>query len=269
MKNLTNFPIKTICVVILISLLFLGLKSVNIAKLTFKERVMEQVKAGKKIAVFTVLSPIGYQHTSKKKSKLCEEIGKGKITDKSNEDEDKFVYTAVFEGELIPTDYEDINPIVAEELNKGLGVDIFEAVNSSDVPKKMAKVGKIDMEIEDWWNTDYELIVQISMDAHYETSGEDALTSSLHMSMFLDVREVIKGEESLGFVTKGTAVGSVDYEGKEHYRCATSLSDLKIVVAPPNVLVDKCKETIVPELADFIRKENKKYDKAMKKKKKT
>ncbi len=118
-------------------------------------------------------------------------------------------------------------------------------------------------------NKDYDLIVQISMDAHYETSGEDALKSSLKMTMFLYVREVVQGEESLDFVTKGKAVGSVEYEGKEHYRCASSLSDLKIVVAPPNVLVDKCKETIVPELADFINKENKKYDKAMKKKKKT
>ncbi len=268
MKYLTYAPIKTICVLILISPLFISLTSLKVAKPTFKERVMEQVKAGKKIAVFTVLTPIGYQHTTKKKINLCDEIGKGKITDRSSEDVDKFVYTAVFE-ELIPTDYEDLNPIVAEELNKGLGVDIFEAVNSGDVPKKMAKVGKTEIEIEDWWNTDYEVIVQISMDAHYETKGEESFTSSLKTSMLLYVREVIKGDESLGFITKGKAVGSVESEGKGHNRCATTLSDLMIVVAQPKTLVDKCKETIVPELADFINKENKKYDKAMKKKKKS
>lgn len=269
MKNLTYTPIITICVIVLISPLFFSLESVKLAKPTFKERVLEQVKAGKKIAVFTVLSPIGYQHTSGRKSKLCDEVGNGSITDKSTEAGSKYVYSAVFAGELIPADYEDINPIVAEELNKGLGVDIFEAVNSSDIPKKMVKMGRTDIEIEDWWNTDYNLIVQISMNASYETTGEDALTSNLNMKMLLSVREVIQGQESLDFVTKGKAVGSVNTEGRGHNACVKTLFDLRIVAAPPNALVDKCKETIVLELADFIKKENKKYDKASKKKKKT
>jgi len=216
-----------------------------------------------------VLSPFGYQQTSEEENKLCEKVGNGRVTDKSSPAGNKFVYTAVFAGELIPADYEEINPIVAEELNKGLEVDIFEAVNSSDVPKKMVKLGKTEIEIEDWWNTDYDLIVQISMDAFYETSGEGALTTNLNMKMFLYVREVIQGQESLDFVTKGRAVGSVSTEGRGHNVCVKSLSDLKIVIAQPNALVDKCKETIVPELADFIKKENKKYDKASKKKKKT
>jgi len=269
MKNLTYPPILTICVIVLISPLFFSLESVNLAKPTFKERVLEQVKAGKKIAVFTVLSPIGYEHTSGKKSKLCDEVANGSIIDKSSSAGSKYIYSAVFAGELVPVDYEDINPIVAKELNKGLGVDIFEAVNSSDVPKKMVKMGRADIEVEDWWSTDYDLIVQISMNATYETEGEDAFTSSLNMKMLLDVREVIQGQESLDFVTKGKAVGSVNTEGRGHNACVKTLFDLKIVVAQPNSLVVKCKETIVPELADFIKKENKKYDKASKKKKKT
>ena len=117
MKNLTYPPILTICVIVLISPLFFSLESVNLAKPTFKERVLEQVKAGKKIAVFTVLSPIGYEHTSGKKSKLCDEVANGSITDKSSSAGSKYIYSAVFAGELVPVDYED-DRIAFDGINK-------------------------------------------------------------------------------------------------------------------------------------------------------
>jgi len=51
----------------------------------------------------------------------------------------------------------------AEDLNAGFGIDVFEAVDYSQIPVKEGKYGKMD----DWWSTKYKVIVLYKLTPSY------------------------------------------------------------------------------------------------------
>jgi len=233
------------------------------AKPTFKERVMEEAAQDRKVAVIVNLVPISYQSETVLVI-LCE-IGKG-ITHK---DAGSATFTSGLE-EPIPSTYQQMGSIVTDELNKGLGVNIFEFVDYGAIGKKTVKFLGFESEVPDWQNSDYKIIVELTPEVRYVTSQkENPYTTRLTASTLMYLREVVDGKEALGFIGTGKNFGSQQGAMVEHKEdCFTSLDELKTKVSAPDALVGQGIEGIMEPLAKFIQKENERFDKAMKKKKK-
>jgi len=236
------------------------------AKPTFKERIMEEATQGRKVAVFVNLGPISFQSNSLL-AELCK-IGEGITTSSSAGNMPSHTFTSGLE-ESIPSAYQQMSSIVTDELNKGMDVDVFESVEYGAVGKKTIKFLGIESEIPDWWTSDYKIIVELSPQVRYVTSQKsNPLTTRLTAMTLMYVREVVDGKEALGFIGIGKNFGSQQGAVVEHEACFTTLDDLKTNVSAPDALESQSIEGIMAPLAKFIQKENEKFDKAMKKKKK-
>ena len=236
----------------------------NAAKPTFKERVMAEVDAGKKVAVFTNLQPLSYDHSSPTEEALCK-IGEGLVR-KAQTTAGGFTFTRVFE-EKTPLEY-DMSDVVADQLNKEIGTDAFVVVAQGGVGTKTIAFMGVETEVQDWWNSDYDIIVEIIIGARYTTSlSAGPFNTKLMVSPLMYVREVVEGKDALGFLVNGRNLGNNFSETVEHANCFSSYNDLVTNIGAPDGLVRQTKEAISAPLAKFIAKENAKYDKAMKKKK--
>jgi len=237
------------------------------AKPTFKERVMAEAEAGRKVAVFVNHMVLSYQHSASSNEELCR-IGKGMTTKSGPEATMHFIYTSLLE-ESIPSGYQKMGEMVTEQLNKEMGINAFEAVPQSAIETKIVRVLEFESKVADWRNSDYKVIVELSPGVRYETAEEvDPMKTRLTSSTFMNVREVVEGKKKLGFIVNDRNLGIQNTVYVEHNECYSSLDELKASVYPPDALLERSLENIAEPLAKFIEKENAKYDKAMKKKKK-
>ena len=264
MKTYTQNSAKLISIIIIMAApLFLNNSWKKAAKTTFKERVLAEAAAGKKVAVFTNLAPLSYTHSASSAAGICQ-IGKGRVIPQSSTS--TFSFTSWFD-ENTPVDY-DVSSTIADQLNKGMDTDAFVPVAQDGVGTKTITALGIDSEVQDWWSSDYNIIVEVNLAATYITSGTSTFKTSLDVSPLMYVREKVEGKEALGVLVNVRAMGSNSTTAVEHTECYSSLDDLKTNVGTPDGLIAITKEGIAEPLAKFIDKQNEKYDKAMKKKKK-
>ena len=94
------------------------------------------------------------------------------------------------------------------------------------------------------------------------------MKTSLVVAPLMYVNEVVEGKKALGFIINGRGFGIYKSAAVEHSECYSSLDDLKTNVSDPGSLAEQVKPGVTATLAKFIDKQNAKYDKAMKKKKK-
>ena len=164
MKTWSQNSIKVIIILLTFSApLFMNNSWKKPAKPTFKERAMAEAEAGKKVAVFTNLTSVGYKNTADDENDLCK-IGTGLTSSVAA----TFTYKAQL-GQNTPVAY-DVSSMVAEQLNQGMSTDVFVPVAQNGVGSKTVKALGIDTKIQDWWNSDYDVIVEIVMTAAYETT---------------------------------------------------------------------------------------------------
>jgi len=263
MKTWSQNSIKVIVILLTFSApLFMNNSWKKPAKPTFKERAMAEAEAGKKVAVFTNLTSVGYKNTADDEDDLCK-IGTGLTSSVAA----TYTYKAQL-GQNTPVAY-DVSSVVAEQLNQGMNTDVFVPVAQNGVGSKTVKALGINTKIQDWWNSDYDVIVEIVMTAAYETtkSSSGSYKTSLVVAPLMYVREVVEGKEALGFIVNGRSLGN-NSSSEVHNACFSSLKELIDNVGAPDDLVEKTKEGISAPLTKFIGKENSKYEKAMKKKKK-
>lgn len=154
----------------------------------------------------------------------------------------------------------------ADELNKGFGTDVFEAVDYSKIPVKKGKYGKMD----DWWSTKYKVIFIYEIEPRYTAiyitnseTGEREFQAKMHAQGEIIVMsaEEIKPEK-LKYVTSSPKTwgyyNSEKYIGSKETDFNT-IQELKAAINPPSdeVVVDAIIESQKADLAKFIKKKSK------------
>ena len=245
--------------VVLISIIAIsaGLKTPPLAKPTLKEKVLAIAETGKKIAVVYVPSNVTVQQPM--------ESQKGRILD---------CRTAAAHIKIPePQEYAKLAYVIADDLNSGFGASVFEVINIKDVPTKKGKFLGAEIDIEDWWNTEYDMIVRNYFSMHYaydlEMSNATEHSVKLSVTPKLEFLEVIDGEAALKpAIATVTSLGYSTSESVTTKDCFTTNDEFTSKVAEPSSLIEPCKAKAKEKLTEFIEKQNAKYDKAMKKNKK-
>lgn len=154
----------------------------------------------------------------------------------------------------------------ADELNKGFGVNVFEAVDYTKIPYKEGKYGKLD----DWWSTKYKMIVLYELEPFYNafyktntSSGEREYNAYLRVKgeMIVMAAEEAKPDK-LKYVTNSPRLWcsykSAVFIGPAETDFNT-IQQLKEAVNPPtdNEIIKLLIEDQKPEVAKFIKKRSK------------
>ena len=192
MKTWSQNSIKVTGLLLIFSApLFMNNSWRKIAKPTFKERVMEEIEAGRKIAVFVNLGSLTFEHEAVLEEDLCK-IGTSIPTSGG-----ALKFNGKF-GEPIPTGYQKMNEIATEQLNSW--VDAFESTA-----------------VQDWWKSDYKVIVEIIPQVSYKTDKNvDPMTTSLTTTTLMYVREVVDGKKALGSIVNGRVLGNQSTNKVKH-----------------------------------------------------
>ena len=151
----------------------------------------------------------------------------------------------------------------AQKLNDGFGVDVFEAVDYSEIPVKQGNYGKED----DWWATKYKVIVlyeiEPSYQAYYKTNtstGDREFIAKMNVfgEVILRAAEDAK-KNRLKYVTSSPKTWgtfrSEPYIGSSGTEVLV-IQELKALINPPS------DEEIIQEL---IKTQQPKLDKLVKK----
>lgn len=216
----------------------------EITKPTFKEKVLAIAAKGGKIAVVLTPSEVTITPVQTTMHQCVPDADKA----------------------TLPMDYEMAAKMIAEGLNNGFSTDAFIFVTAEDVPTKTIKAMGVETTIQDWWSTDYEMVVLSAVTASYQISGA-SLQYKLTASVSMMVGNVIDGKQALQYQFMNKPLGTTYTDMVDHDDCLKTIKDFEANVAPMNALVEKATEAAKEKLAGFIAKENKKYDKAMSKKK--
>jgi len=241
-----------------------GTSFLNAPKETLKEIALRKQAEGKFIPVY--LHPVNLMHkgVSADAGSICS-AGSTASPIKDQFGTDYFVNT--YFDERLPEAYFALSDNVAKQLNEGFGTTAFKAVYANDVPMKTIKFLGREDEVADWWKTEYDIVINISAAPLYITrSGGAELTTYFDFSTMLSVNTVDPGKEALGNMGMPANLGSVKSEVIKHSECFSSLDELKQNVITPDAFAPDCTTLGQAEVTKFIDRENKKYDKAMKKK---
>lgn len=213
-------------------------------KPTFKEKVLAIAEKGGKIAVVFTPSEVTITPVQTTMHQCVPDADKAPL----------------------PMDYEIAAKMIAEGFNNGFSTDAFVFVTAEDVPTKTVTAMGVDTKIQDWWSTDYEMVVLSTVTASYQISGA-SLQYKLMASVSMMVGNVVEGKQALQYQIISKALGTTYTDMVDHTDCLKTIKDFETNIAPMNALAEKATEKAKEKLADFIAKENKKYDKAMSKKK--
>ena len=241
-----------------------GTSFLNAPKETLKEIALRKQAEGKFIPVY--LHPVNLMHkgVGGDAGSLCS-AGSTATPIKEQFGTDYFVNT--YFDERLPETYFALSDNVAKQLNEGFGTTAFKAVYANEIPMKTIKFLGREDEIADWWKTDYDFVINISAVPIYITrSGGAELTTFFEFSTMLSANYVEPGKEALGNMGIPSNLSDVKSAEVKHGDCFGSLDELKEKVISPDAFAPDCTSSGQDAVTKFIEKENKKYDKAMKKK---
>ena len=155
----------------------------------------------------------------------------------------------------------------AADLNAGFGIDVFEAVDYSQIPVKEGKYGKMD----DWWSTKYKVIFIYELEPNYTAIYKVANSETLereyqakmhvHGDVIVMSAEEIKPDK-LKYVTSSPkrwgSYNSEKFVGPAETEFLT-IQQLKAAINPPSdeVVVDAIIESQKEALAKFVKKKSK------------
>lgn len=154
----------------------------------------------------------------------------------------------------------------SDRLNSGFGVDVFEAVDYSQIPVKEGKYGKID----DWWATKYKVIVMYELEpsyiAYYKTiSGttEREFKAQMKVSGEMIVMSAEEAKpEKLKYVTSSPK--NWGYYRSEMYVASADtdfniIQELKSAINPPSdeVVIEAIIKSQKEYLDKFVKKKSK------------
>jgi len=154
-----------------------------------------------------------------------------------------------------------------DQLNDGFGVDVFEAVDYSQIPVKEGKYGKVD----DWWATKYKMIVLYELSpsyiAYYKTINTETLERSFNAQMKVNSEMIVMGAEDikpdkLKYVTPSPKSWGY-YRSEMHIASSdtdfNTIQELKSAINPPSD--DEVIEAIIKSQKEYLDKFVKKKSK--------
>lgn len=251
-----------ICLVILFG--FSGSSFVKAPKETLKEIALRKQSEGKFIPVYIHPMNLIHKGVSVDASAICSAGSKAQpIKDQFGND---YYVNTIFE-ERIPESYFIMSESIANQLNEGFGTTAFKPVYAKDIPMKDIKLLGREDKLADWWQTEYDIVMNITANLMYVTRSAAEMTSHLEFSSMMYVNTVEPGKQALGNMGMGMNLGSIKSDVITHGSCISSLDELQSEVAEVESLATSCGNLGEDAVAKFIDRENKKYEKAMKKKK--
>ena len=162
---------------------------------------------------------------------------------------------------------DDLAKTTTEQLNAGFGVDVFEAVDYSQIPVKEGKYGKLD----DWWSTKYKVIVIYEImpkyTAYYKTIDSGTLEREFQAKMHVHGEMIVMAAEDakpekLKYVTSSPKTWG--YYNSEKYKASAetelnTIQELKAVINPPadDVIIEALIKSQKESLDKFIKKKSK------------
>ncbi len=165
------------------------------------------------------------------------------------------------------TDLDKLATATVNELNAAFGIDVFEAVDYSQIPYKEAKYGKID----DWWATKYKVIIMYELLpyylSYYAASSADPAVRSYYARMKIDSDMIMMAAEDakpekLKWVTSSPKTWGIYRSDKKELPPETDLmiiQELKGTIDPPSdaALMDELIKSQKVLMAKFIKKKSK------------
>ena len=162
---------------------------------------------------------------------------------------------------------DDLAKTTAEQLNAGFSVDVFEAVDYSQIPVKEGKYGKMD----DWWSTKYKVIVMYEImpkyTAYYKTIDSGTLEREFQAKMHVHGEMIVMSAEDakpdkLKYVTSSPKTWG--YYNSEMFKASAetelnTIQELKAVINPPadDVIIEALIKSQKESLDKFVKKKSK------------
>lgn len=172
----------------------------------------------------------------------------------------------------MPKEYEEVLPLIINALNKGFGTNAFTAAKYDEIPTNKATIAGAEVDVQDWASYEHKFIVYCNLGVNYdhERKGEPGvsvtikgnLTSSVNLRFWDVVDEKLKGfGNALGYSV--ASAKSTKYTIEHCFKMSEFTAKEE-----PNSLAEPLKQSVESGVAKFTEKQMKKYNKAMKKKKK-
>ena len=165
-------------------------------------------------------------------------------------------------------DYDDLMNIVVDEFNKGFGLSALERLDLEGTQSIDKVVDYINLaEKRNWKEEGYPIVFLISAVGTFQDGIETYPTSRFSMKIKLSVLEVVEGKSSMKILFTRTVGNEIYTDMVSHTECHKTIDDYLSVTSSTEALVGQSTALFEEQLPSIIARENKKYDKAMKKKK--
>lgn len=170
-----------------------------------------------------------------------------------------------------PKEYEEVLPLIINALNKGFGTSAFTAAKYDEIPTKKGTFLGAEVDVQDWASYEHKFIVYCDLSVNYdqEMSGiSGSITIKGNLTCFVNLRfwDVIDDKIKIFGNVIGYNVASAKSTKYPIEHCF-KMSEFTAKEAS-NSLAEPLKQSVESRVAKFTEKQMKKYEKAMKKKKK-